>query len=86
MKFVKTQDVIEVEVTGHFRNANFDTKIIYLTPFVIITCILDNADVKRTTMRELRVLKMLKQENIVQLRWVSFSVADLIANGKLWVL
>ncbi|XP_028397771.1 cyclin-dependent kinase-like 5 [Dendronephthya gigantea] len=28
----------------------------------------DNADVKRTTMRELRVLKMLKQENIVQLR------------------
>ena len=29
---------------------------------------LDNADVKRTTMRELRVLKMLKQENIVQLK------------------
>lgn len=32
--------------------------------------IVDNADVKRTTMREVRVLKMLKQENIVQLRLV----------------
>ena len=29
---------------------------------------LDNEDMKRTTLRELKVLRMLKQENIVQLR------------------
>ena len=31
----------------------------------------ESEDVKRTTLRELKVLRMLKQENIVQLREVS---------------
>ena len=31
-------------------------------------CVADNADVKRTTLRELKVLRALKQENIVDLR------------------
>ena len=33
-------------------------------------CLLENEDVKRTTLRELKVLRMLKQENIVELRFV----------------
>ena len=32
--------------------------------------LLENEDVKRTTLRELKVLRMLKQENIVELRFV----------------
>jgi len=31
----------------------------------------ENEDVKRTTLRELKVLRMLKQENIVELRLVN---------------
>ena len=31
----------------------------------------ENEDVKRTTLRELKVLRMLKQENIVELRLVA---------------
>jgi len=31
---------------------------------------IENEDVKRTTLRELKVLRMLKQENIVELRLV----------------
>lgn len=38
--------------------------------FFLFWCI-ENEDVKRTTLRELKVLRMLKQENIVELRLVS---------------
>lgn len=34
--------------------------------------ILENEEVKRTTLRELKVLRMLKQENIVELKYVSY--------------
>lgn len=44
------------------------TLCIILIVFVIFV---ENEDVKRTTLRELKVLRMLKQENIVELRFVS---------------
>ena len=35
---------------------------------ITIVFVLENEDVKRTTLRELKVLRMLKQENIVELK------------------
>ena len=40
----------------------------------------ENEDVKRTTLRELKVLRMLKQENIVELRLVN----KIICNRLIW--
>ena len=39
---------------------------------------LESEDVKRTTLRELKVLRMLKQENIVQLRYLSMDLSMLL--------
>ena len=41
------------------------------TNYNFLFCSIENEDVKRTTLRELKVLRMLKQENIVELRLVS---------------
>ena len=38
--------------------------------YLLFDFLLENEDVKRTTLRELKVLRMLKQENIVELRFV----------------
>ena len=52
--------------------------------------ILDNEDVKRTTLRELRLLRMLKQENIVDMReafrrrgklYLVFEYVDRVSDG-----
>lgn len=40
----------------------------------------ESEDVKRTTLRELKVLRMLKQENIVELRLVSTFIVLLHIN------
>lgn len=47
-----------------------DFKIVNFCAFCKFICLIENEDVKRTTLRELKVLRMLKQENIVELRYV----------------
>lgn len=49
-----------------YRSSVFTDRIKHLKLWIYLDT--DNEDVKRTTMRELKMLKSLKQENIVELK------------------
>ena len=73
--FQETNEIVAIkkfkDSEGGLSTANTLVICYGKTNYNFLFCSIENEDVKRTTLRELKVLRMLKQENIVELRLVS---------------